>query len=128
MIKPIDNPAAGEEPDFEEDFSDVFDPESFEPEVPAPGSEPESEDEAAVEFRIEDFEVEEYLPESEETRPDLRPECDEFFAPGGPLRRAAEFGGRPYESVCFPAQDSGAYGGADIRPSGLSRREGFQPS
>lgn len=95
MIKPIDNPAAGEEPDFEEDFSDVFDPESFEPEVPAPES--EDEDEAAVEFRIEDFEVEEYLPESEETRPDLRPECDEFFAPGGPLRRAAEFGGRPYE-------------------------------
>ena len=32
MIKPIDNPAAEEEPDFAENFSDAFEPESFESE------------------------------------------------------------------------------------------------
>ncbi len=49
------------------------------------------------EFRIEDFEVEEYIPEPVDERPDLCPECEAFFAPGGPLKQAAEFGGRPYE-------------------------------
>ena len=57
----------------------------------------ESADDPACEFHIEDFEVEEYAPLAAEERPDLRPECDAFFAPGGPLSRAAEFGGRPYE-------------------------------
>jgi hypothetical protein len=27
----------------------------------------------------------------------LRPDCEAFFAPGGPLKMAAEQGGRPYE-------------------------------
>lgn len=48
------------------------------------------------------FDPEEFSVEYEPVPPpppevNVRPECEVFFAPGGPLKAAAEHGGRPYE-------------------------------
>ena len=79
MIKPIDLPFdTGEEPgDLEQSPVDLAE---FEVEFDAAFPDPE-------------------LEEEEEARAgeQLRSACEEFFAPGGPLRQAAEHGGRPYE-------------------------------
>ncbi len=73
MIKPIDAP---------------FTPSPVEAEAaPAPAPAGFDPDEFIVEY--------EYVPPREEIN--VRPECEAFFAPGGPLKAAAEHGGRPYE-------------------------------
>ncbi len=54
----------------------------------------------AVRFDPGEFEIEEIAAEFHASSPevyDFRPECEAFFAPGGPLKQAAEHGGRPYE-------------------------------
>ena len=53
-------------------------------------------DENVPDFDPEEFAVE-YEPDPEPEELDIRPECEAFFAPGGPLKAAAEHGGRPYE-------------------------------
>lgn len=60
-----------------------------------PGEEPEP-GEFDCEFNPEEFDVPPEFFEAEELPP-IRPLCEEFFAPGGPLRQAAVRGGRPYE-------------------------------
>ena len=62
-----------------------------------PGEEPDDVPEAAVpHFDPSEFNVEyEFDPPPVEI--DIRSECEAFFAPGGPLKAAAEYGGRPYE-------------------------------
>ena len=72
MIKPIDfNLPPGEEPDdVSEAAAPYFDPSEFN-----------------VEYEFDPPPVE----------IDIRSECEAFFAPGGPLKAAAEYGGRPYE-------------------------------
>ena len=47
-------------------------------------------------FNPDEFSVE-YEPEPPRETVSVRPECETFFAPGGPLKAAAEYGGRPYE-------------------------------
>ena len=75
MIKPIDVP--------------------FEPEdAPAASA---TELDISCEFAAADFEELPHELESGNAPPPLRPACEEFFAPGGPLKQAAEYGGRPYE-------------------------------
>ena len=79
MIKPIDLPFdTGEEPgDLEQSPVDLAE---FEVEFDAAFPDPELEEE-----------------EEDRAGEQLRSACEEFFAPGGPLRQAAEHGGRPYE-------------------------------
>lgn len=75
MIKPIDVP--------------------FEPEdAPAASA---TELDISCEFDAAEFEELPHELESGNAPPPLRPACEEFFAPGGPLKQAAEYGGRPYE-------------------------------
>lgn len=62
-----------------------------------PREDPESvPDEGIPDFDPEEFAVE-YEPDPEPEELDVRAECEAFFAPGGPLKAAAEHGGRPYE-------------------------------
>ena len=62
-----------------------------------PREDPESvPDEGIPDFDPEEFAVE-YEPDPEPGELDVRAECEAFFAPGGPLKAAAEHGGRPYE-------------------------------
>lgn len=53
-------------------------------------------EEAFPGFNPDEFAVD-YEPLPEPAEIDIRPECEAFFAPGGPLKAAAEHGGRPYE-------------------------------
>ncbi|MDR0933165.1 MAG: ATP-dependent DNA helicase [Victivallales bacterium] len=49
-----------------------------------------------IDFDIDDFNVE-YAPLIEEEELDIIPECEMFFAPDGPLKATAEYGGQTYE-------------------------------
>ena len=67
----------------------------------------ESSGEFDPDFNPEEFDIPPELTDSEELPP-IRPLCEEFFAPGGPLRQAAARGGRPYEFRPQQIEMSGA--------------------
>ena len=78
----------------------------------------ESSGEFDSDFNPEEFDLPPELNDPEELPP-IRPLCEEFFAPGGPLRQAASRGGRPYEFRPQQIEMSGAIADALAEGSNL---------
>ena len=78
----------------------------------------ESSGEFDPDFNPEEFDLPPELNDPEELPP-IRPLCEEFFAPGGPLRQAASRGGRPYEFRPQQIEMSGAIADALAEGSNL---------
>jgi len=64
--------------------------------LPSPGKFHQVPEDPEPSFDPDEFAVE-YEPAPPDEPFSVRPECETFFAPGGPLKASAEHGGRPYE-------------------------------